>query len=276
MDLLIRTSGCTRLSDFLLWQASTAHLAFVEAMWPDLTFWDFARCLLDFQRHAPALAKLRAAAASAGPGAGAAEAVAAASCGGTGAGAGAEAGWLQPGQAVEEEAAGQLQDHAQDGKQTEGCQGAIAAEPDACSSPPGIGRNLGAACSGSPSGCCSPGVMGSPGSSSVTSSGMASGDEQMLAEEQGGSGQGQQGPGQPASCTLQGDDEDVSAVLGLAHCPGLAGGSLVGGKAGAQAAAGGGLGRRTGEHSGRQGRVSDFVQELDQRHKAWIQAHVGL
>ena len=35
LDLLIRTSGEQRLSNFLLWQAAYAELVFVETLWPD-------------------------------------------------------------------------------------------------------------------------------------------------------------------------------------------------------------------------------------------------
>ncbi|MDP8993926.1 MAG: undecaprenyl diphosphate synthase family protein, partial [Pseudomonadota bacterium] len=35
LDLLIRTSGEQRLSNFLLWQAAYAELLFVETLWPD-------------------------------------------------------------------------------------------------------------------------------------------------------------------------------------------------------------------------------------------------
>jgi undecaprenyl diphosphate synthase len=41
-DLLIRTSGEMRLSNFLLWQAAYAELVFVDSYWPD-----FGRELLD-------------------------------------------------------------------------------------------------------------------------------------------------------------------------------------------------------------------------------------
>jgi undecaprenyl diphosphate synthase len=34
-DLLIRTSGEQRLSNFLLWQLAYAELLFVDALWPD-------------------------------------------------------------------------------------------------------------------------------------------------------------------------------------------------------------------------------------------------
>lgn len=43
VDLVVRTSGETRLSDFLLLQSASAQLAFVDLLWPDLSFVDFAR-----------------------------------------------------------------------------------------------------------------------------------------------------------------------------------------------------------------------------------------
>ena len=44
-DLVIRTSGECRLSNFLLWQASYAELYFPEVLWPDFTEEDFNRAL---------------------------------------------------------------------------------------------------------------------------------------------------------------------------------------------------------------------------------------
>ena len=35
LDLLIRTSGEKRLSNFLLWQAAYAELVFIDTLWPD-------------------------------------------------------------------------------------------------------------------------------------------------------------------------------------------------------------------------------------------------
>lgn len=49
VDLLLRTSGETRLSDFLMWQSSDAHLVFIDTLWPDLSFWHLARVIFDFQ-----------------------------------------------------------------------------------------------------------------------------------------------------------------------------------------------------------------------------------
>ena len=48
-DLIIRTSGEMRLSNFLLWQAAYAELAFPETLWPDFTPAEFTRILLEFQ-----------------------------------------------------------------------------------------------------------------------------------------------------------------------------------------------------------------------------------
>lgn len=48
-QLLVRTSGETRLSDFLLWETADAVLAFYPVLWPDLTMWDFVRLLLEYQ-----------------------------------------------------------------------------------------------------------------------------------------------------------------------------------------------------------------------------------
>jgi undecaprenyl diphosphate synthase len=63
VDLLIRTGGEKRLSDFLLWECAYAELAFLEMMWPDFTPADLAAALADFRRRerrfgglAPALA----------------------------------------------------------------------------------------------------------------------------------------------------------------------------------------------------------------------------
>jgi undecaprenyl diphosphate synthase len=45
LDLLIRTSGEERLSNFLLWQAAYAELIFLESFWPDFGEGDFAKAL---------------------------------------------------------------------------------------------------------------------------------------------------------------------------------------------------------------------------------------
>ena len=51
-DLVIRTSGEQRLSDFMLWQAAHSEFYFVEALGPDLRQVDFLRALRDYaKRH---------------------------------------------------------------------------------------------------------------------------------------------------------------------------------------------------------------------------------
>jgi undecaprenyl diphosphate synthase len=48
LDLLIRTSGEVRLSNFLLWQAAYAELLFLETLWPDFDEAAFADALQQF------------------------------------------------------------------------------------------------------------------------------------------------------------------------------------------------------------------------------------
>jgi undecaprenyl diphosphate synthase len=48
LDLLIRTSGEVRLSNFLLWQAAYAELLFVDTLWPDFGEQAFADALAHF------------------------------------------------------------------------------------------------------------------------------------------------------------------------------------------------------------------------------------
>jgi len=48
LDLLVRTSGEVRLSNFLLWQAAYAELMFVDTLWPDFSERDFAQALERF------------------------------------------------------------------------------------------------------------------------------------------------------------------------------------------------------------------------------------
>ena len=48
VDLVIRTSGEKRLSDFLLWESAYAELHFTERMWPDFGPEDLAEALASF------------------------------------------------------------------------------------------------------------------------------------------------------------------------------------------------------------------------------------
>ena len=49
-DLLIRTSGEVRFSDFLLWQSSNTNVVFTNVLWPDFCIWHFFGCILRYQR----------------------------------------------------------------------------------------------------------------------------------------------------------------------------------------------------------------------------------
>jgi undecaprenyl diphosphate synthase len=51
VDLVIRTSGEKRLSDFLLWESAYAELHFTERMWPDFAAEDLAEALSSFHRR---------------------------------------------------------------------------------------------------------------------------------------------------------------------------------------------------------------------------------
>lgn len=50
-ELLIRTSGEQRISNFLLWQLAYTELYFTEVLWPDFGEKDFMDAILDFQRR---------------------------------------------------------------------------------------------------------------------------------------------------------------------------------------------------------------------------------
>ncbi|MBI1418010.1 MAG: di-trans,poly-cis-decaprenylcistransferase [Limimaricola sp.] len=47
-DLVIRTSGEARISNFLLWQSAYAEYIFVDTLWPDFTAAEFARVLAEY------------------------------------------------------------------------------------------------------------------------------------------------------------------------------------------------------------------------------------
>jgi undecaprenyl diphosphate synthase len=51
VDLLIRTGGEKRLSDFLLWECAYAELHFVECLWPDFDAAAFEQALAEYSRR---------------------------------------------------------------------------------------------------------------------------------------------------------------------------------------------------------------------------------
>lgn len=58
-DLLIRTSGEVRLSDFLLWQTSHSCLVFQSVLWPEYTFWNLCEAVLKYQYNHSTLQKAK-------------------------------------------------------------------------------------------------------------------------------------------------------------------------------------------------------------------------
>ncbi len=51
VDLLIRTSGEQRLSDFLLWECAYAEMVFTQRMWPEFSADDLAAAVAEFHRR---------------------------------------------------------------------------------------------------------------------------------------------------------------------------------------------------------------------------------
>jgi undecaprenyl diphosphate synthase len=51
VDLLIRTSGEHRISNFLLWQIAYAELYFTDVLWPDFKEDDLYKALADYQKR---------------------------------------------------------------------------------------------------------------------------------------------------------------------------------------------------------------------------------
>jgi undecaprenyl diphosphate synthase len=51
VDLLIRTSGEKRISNFLLWQIAYAELYFTKVLWPDFTKKHLHKALTNYQKR---------------------------------------------------------------------------------------------------------------------------------------------------------------------------------------------------------------------------------
>ena len=51
VDLMIRTSGEKRISNFLLWQIAYAELHFTNVLWPDFSKQDFYNAILEYQNR---------------------------------------------------------------------------------------------------------------------------------------------------------------------------------------------------------------------------------
>ena len=51
LDMIVRTGGDIRISNFLLWQAAYAELYFIDKLWPDLTADDVDKAIEEFNRR---------------------------------------------------------------------------------------------------------------------------------------------------------------------------------------------------------------------------------
>lgn len=58
-DLLIRTSGEVRLSDFLLWQTSHSCVVFQSVLWPEYSFWNFCQAIIEYQLNHSSIQRAR-------------------------------------------------------------------------------------------------------------------------------------------------------------------------------------------------------------------------
>ena len=50
-ELIIRTSGEERLSNFLLWQCAYSEFVFSDVLWPDFTPDEYEKCILEYQKR---------------------------------------------------------------------------------------------------------------------------------------------------------------------------------------------------------------------------------
>ena len=50
-ELLIRTSGEHRISNFLLWQIAYSELYFTDTLWPDFRKEDLIKAIIDYQKR---------------------------------------------------------------------------------------------------------------------------------------------------------------------------------------------------------------------------------
>ena len=50
-DLLVRTSGEYRISNFLVWQIAYTELYFTDVLWPDFRKNDLYKAIIDFQKR---------------------------------------------------------------------------------------------------------------------------------------------------------------------------------------------------------------------------------
>jgi undecaprenyl diphosphate synthase len=58
-DILIRTSGETRLSDFMTWQCGNSLLYFCQQNWPEFSEFEFFKVLLEYQDQFEELKRIK-------------------------------------------------------------------------------------------------------------------------------------------------------------------------------------------------------------------------
>lgn len=58
-DILVRTSGEIRFSDFLLWQIWNTNICFTEVLWPEFCVWHLLASVFQYQRCLPELEKFK-------------------------------------------------------------------------------------------------------------------------------------------------------------------------------------------------------------------------
>ena len=51
LDMIVRTGGDIRISNFLLWQAAYAELYFVDTLWPDFSEKDIDKAIKEFNNR---------------------------------------------------------------------------------------------------------------------------------------------------------------------------------------------------------------------------------
>lgn len=58
-DMVVRTSGEVRLSDFMLWQSSCSFLYFTPQLWPEFSLFEFLRGIFHYQRSYDTLSQIK-------------------------------------------------------------------------------------------------------------------------------------------------------------------------------------------------------------------------
>ena len=59
IEMLVRTSGEHRLSDFLLWQCSNCYIHFEDVLWPDFNFWHLFKAVYAYQQNVKGIDELQ-------------------------------------------------------------------------------------------------------------------------------------------------------------------------------------------------------------------------